>query len=127
MLFLPAFYDLFRSFRKRFAFAVVSIIAALCIVYSSNSYILLPSMVIIALYLILYLLRTFRKAYRSSIYEELGNQIKELRKTIEDKGHTFWKREKYPPDTKKYNEQCLSFYTINSGIDIISEKTPQYS
>lgn len=120
--FAPALYDLLRSFRSRFAVMTGAALSAICIVLSSTFYLLIPSMVLLGVYLIMHLYRSLRKAYRSSIFEGLGDLVKKLRVALEGGHHGLWKKEKYDPGTKEYEQQCLTFYLLNSGVEIVGEK-----
>jgi len=120
--FAPALYDLLSSFRSRFAVMTGAALSAICIVLSSTFYILIPSMVFLGVYLIMHLYRSLRKAYRSSIFEGLGELVKKLRVALEGGQHGLWKKEKYDPGTKEYEQQCLTFYLLNSGVEIVGEK-----
>lgn len=120
--FAPAIYDLLRSFRSKFAIVTAAALAAICISLSSSSYLLLPSMVLLGAYLIVHLYRSLRKAYRSSIFEGLGDLVKKLRVTLEGGQHGLWKKQKYDPGTKDYEQQCLTFYLLNWGVEIVGER-----
>lgn len=120
--FAPALYDLLRSFRLRFAVMALAVLSALCIILSSSSYLLVVSMVLLGAYLAMHLYRSLRRAYRSSIFEGLSGLVKKLRVALEGGKHSLWKKEKYDPGTKDYQEQCLTFYLLNSGVEIVGEK-----
>lgn len=120
--FAPAIYDLLRSFRSRFAILTAAALAAICIILSSSSYSLLPSMVVLGAYLVMHLFRSLRKAYKSSLFEGLGGLVKKLRVSLESEQQGLWKKEKYEPDTKDYEQQCLAFYLLNWGLEIFGEK-----
>ncbi len=120
--FAPAFYDLLRSFRSRFAVMTGAALSAICILLSSTFYLLIPSMVLLGVYLIMHLYHSLRKAYRSSIFEGLGDLVKKLRVALEGGQYGLWKKEKYNPGTKEYEQQCLTFYLFNSGVEIVGEK-----
>ena len=118
----PAIYDLLRSFRLRFAFMTAAALSAVCIVLLSNIYLLIPSMVLLGIYLIIHLYRSLRRAYRSSIFEGLSDLVRKLRVSIEDGQQTLWKKEKYKPQTKDYEQQCLMFYLLNSVTEIVGDR-----
>lgn len=118
----PAFYDLLRSFRIRFCIMTLAALSALCILLSSNMYLLIPSMMLLGIYLIMHLYRSLRRAYRSSIFEGLSDLVKKFRISIDDGQQTFWKKEKCDPETKEYEQQCLMFYMLNSATEIVEEK-----
>ncbi len=118
----PAIYDLLRSFRLRFAFMTAAALSAVCIALSSNIYLLIPSMVLLGIYLIIHLYRSLRRAYRSSIFEGLSDLVRKLRVSIEDGQQTLWKKEKYKPQTKDYEQQCLMFYLLNSVTEIVGDR-----
>ena len=120
--FAPALYDLLRSFRSRFALMTGAALSAICIALSSSFYLLIPSMVLLGVYLIMHLYRSLKIAYRSSIFEGLGDLVKKLRVALEGGQRGFWKKEKYDPGTKDYEQQCLTFYLLNSGVEIVGEK-----
>ena len=120
--FAPALYDLLRSFRSRFAVMTGAALSAICILISSTFYLLIPSMVLLGVYLIMHLYRSLRKAYRSSIFEGLGDLVKKLRVALEGGQYGLWKKEKYDTGTKEYEQQCLTFYLLNSGVEIVGEK-----
>lgn len=79
-------------------------------------------MVLLGVYLIMHLYRSLRKAYRSSIFEGLADLVKKLHVALEGGQHGLWKKEKYDPGTKDYEQQCLTFYLLNSGVEIVGEK-----
>lgn len=118
----PALYDLLRSFRSRFTVMTAAALSALCIALSSNTYLLIPSMVLLGLYLIMHLYRSLRKAYRSSIFEGLSDLVKKLRIAIDGGQQMLWKKEKYDPETKNYEQQCLMYYLVNSVTEIVVDK-----
>ncbi len=120
--FAPAIYDSLRFFRFRFVIVTVAALSAMCIALSSNSYFLLPSMVALWVYLIIHLYRNLRKAYRSSVFEGLGDLVKKLRVRIEGGKQKPWNSVKYDLGTKDYEQQCLMFYLLNWGVEIVSEK-----
>lgn len=120
--FAPAIYDLSRSVRSRFAIVTVAILSTACIALSSNPYVLSVSMVLLGAYLVMHLYRSLRKAYRSSIFEGLGDLVKKMQLTLEGGQQGLWNKEKYSTETKGYKQQCLTFYVLNWGIDILSEK-----
>jgi hypothetical protein len=122
VMFAPAIYDLLRSFRSRFIIMTLASVSIVSIVLSSNIYILLPSMVLLSVYLITHLYRNLRKAYRSSIFEGLSDHVKKLRQTINGGQHMFWKKEQCNPETEAYKQQCLMFYLLNSAAEIVGDK-----
>lgn len=120
--FAPAIYDMLSSFRSRFVFMTVAVLSALCIVLSSRSCLLIPAMVLLGIYLIVRLYRSLRIAYQSSIFEGLGDLVKKLRATLNGGQHGLWKKEEYDPGTKDYEQQCLTFYLLNWGVELVAEK-----
>ena len=118
----PALYDLFRSLRSRFALMTAAALSAMFIAISSNIYLLVPAMITLGVYLIMHLYRSLRKAYRSSIFEGLSDMVKKLRIAIDEEHQTLWKKEKSDPGTKEYEEQCLTFYLLNSVIEIVRDR-----
>ena len=120
--FAPAIYDMFSTFRSRFVVMTIAIFSALCIILSSRSYLLVPAMVLLGIYLIMNLYRSLRKAYQSSVFEGLGDLVKKLRVALEGGQQGLWKKGEYDPETKDYEQQCLTFYLLNWGAELMAEK-----
>jgi len=120
--FAPALYDLLRSFRSRFIVMTAAALSAVCIVLSSTSHVLIPSMVLLGVYLITHLYRSLRKAYRSSIFEGLADLVKKMRVGLQGGQQALWKKEKYDSGTTEYQQQCLTFYLFNMSVEIVREK-----
>lgn len=120
--FAPALYDLLRSFRSRFILMTAAALSALCIVLSSTSQLLIPSMVLLGVYLVMHLYRSLRKAYRSSIFQGLADLVKKMRVGLKGGQQALWKKEKYDSGTTEYQQQCLTFYLFNTGVEIVGEK-----
>lgn len=124
--FAPAVYELIRSFRFTFILMTVASVSALSIVFSSNPFIIVPSMVFLGLYLIMDLYRNLRRAYRSSIFQGLADLIKKLRVKFASEKEVGWKKVEYDPASEKsskdYESQLLGVYFVNWGTEFISEK-----
>lgn len=122
IIFAPALYDLVSSFRSKFTVMTIVAFSVMFITLSSSFYLIIPSMILLGIYLIMHLYRSLRKAYRSSVFEGLGDLVKKLRISIEGGQHELWKKEKYDPGTKNYEDQCLTFYILNSVVEIVRKK-----
>lgn len=101
-------------------------LSALFILLSSNPYLLSPAMVFLFVYLIVYLNRNLRRAYRSSIFEGLADLVKKLRVKLERGEEVIWKKVDHDPAsetaTKDYQQQLSNFYLVNWGVEVITEK-----
>lgn len=124
--FAPAIYEASSSFRFRFILATMASLSALCIILTSNPYLLSPAMVFLGAYLIVNLYRNLRRAYRSSIFEGLADLVKKLRAQLEKGEQVLWKKVEYDPvsekGTKDYEQQLSTFYMLNWGVELIAEK-----
>lgn len=124
--FAPAIYEVISSFRSRFILITLASLSALFIVLSSSPYFLSPAMVFPGTYLIVYLYRNLRRAYRSSIFEGLADLVKKLRGQLERGEQALWKKVEHDPisekGTKDYEQQLSTFYLLNWVVELIAEK-----
>lgn len=124
--FSPAIYEIIISFRSRFVLITIVSLSALCVVLTNSPYLLIPSMVFLGTYLIVYLHRNLRRAYRSSIFEGLADLVKKLRIQLEKGEQKLWKKVEYDPASEKskkdYEQQLSTFYFLNWGVELIAEK-----
>jgi hypothetical protein len=122
IVFAPAIYNLVKSFRSKFILMTIAILSIICIILSSNIYLLITSMALLGMYLINHLYFNLRKAYRSSIFEQLSDLVKNFGNSLECGKHVLWKKEKYASGTKEYEQQHLTFYLLWSCAEIVRDK-----
>lgn len=128
IVFSPAIFEIFTTLRALFISYTLVLLAAICILTTSNKYSLVLSMLILLALLVLHLYASFKKAYKSTVFSKVSNVISSLKSKLTDSSflqNILDKTEtskEADSEQKNFHSKLSTLYMFHWGVEFVTDK-----
>jgi len=129
--FAPALYDVAVGFRFSFILLALAMVSGLLIAVSSRRAFLLASMVVLGFFLVVHLVQSFRKAYKSNVFSGLSELVKKLCTRVQSGsvGRVLWNEKEVEVEAEREDVEAVlpaeplsGYYLFNCLFVFVADK-----